>query len=150
MMNEYQTPSGKIEFCSVKAEELGVTQLPSQLPHEVGEGWFILLNSSTANYTHSQFRDVYGPIPQIVWINPRDADELSVEDGEYVTLFNDLGEVTVQGVVTEKVSRGILWSPRPLTGCDGNPLNSLALCTPQKIGGGPTFNSTKVKIRLCV
>jgi anaerobic selenocysteine-containing dehydrogenase len=146
-MNEYQTPSGRIEFYSLKAEELGVTRLPSQLPCKVGEGWFILLNSSSSNYTHSQFRDVYGPIPQIVWINQIDTDKLGIKDGEYVTLFNDLGEVTVQAVVTEKVSRSTLWSPRPLTGCDGRPMNALALSTPQRIGSGPTFNSIKVKIR---
>jgi anaerobic selenocysteine-containing dehydrogenase len=146
-MDEYQTPSGKIEFYSSKAKELGVTPLPSQLPQKVAEGWFILLNSSTPNYTHSQFRDVYGPIPHIVWMNPKDASELNIENGEDVTLFNNLGKVTVQGVVTDKVPRGVLWSPRPLTDSDGNTMNVLAPSTSQKIGGGPIFNSIKVKIK---
>jgi len=144
--DEYQTPSGKIEFYSSKAEELGVNSLPSQLLFEVGAEWFILLNSSTPKYTHSQFIDVYGPIPQLVWINPKDASDLNIENGEDVVLFNELGKVTVKAVVTDKVSRGVLWSPRPLTGSDGNPMNVLTHSTPQRIGGGPIFNSTKVKI----
>ena len=145
---EYQTPSGKIEFYSSKAKDLGVTPLPSQLPLEVGEGWFTLLNSSHPNYTHSQFRDVYGPIPQIVWINTGDACKLNIVNGEDLMLFNNLGKITVQGVVTDKVPSGVLWSPRLLTDRDGLPINALAPSSTQKIGGGPTFNSIKVKIKL--
>jgi hypothetical protein len=34
-----------------------------------------------------------------------------------------------------------------LTGLNGNPLNILAPGTSQNIGGGPVFNSIKVKIK---
>lgn len=144
---EYQTSSGKIELCSSKADEMGFSPLPEQLPTEPSEGgWFVLLNSSLPNYTHSQFTDVYGPIPQTVWINPEDSKMLDIEDGEKVQIYNDLGKVTLRAFVTDKVSQGILWTPRPVTGIDGNPLNSLAVSTPQAIGKGPRFNTTKVKI----
>ena len=53
----------------------------------------------------------------------------------------------VKTVVNKKVSKGVLWVPRPLTGSKGNPLNVLAYSTPQIIGGGPNFNSIKVNIR---
>jgi anaerobic selenocysteine-containing dehydrogenase len=147
-MNEYQTRSGKVEFYSSKAVEIGLNPLPEQLPIEQSEeGWFTLLNSSLPNYTHSQFTDVYGPIPQIVWINPEDSKNIEVEDGETLEVYNDLGRVTLRATVTDKVSRRVLWAPRPVTGIDGNPLNSLASSTPQTIGRGPTFNTTKVKLR---
>ena len=99
-MNEYQTPSGKIEFYSSEAKELDFNPLPEQLPTENEEGWFILLNSSIAKYTHSQFIDVYGPIPQIVWINTKDAKRLDIENNDKIKLFNDLGEVTINAIVT--------------------------------------------------
>jgi anaerobic selenocysteine-containing dehydrogenase len=146
-VNEYQTPSGKIELYSSKAFEMGARPLPVQLPLNENKHWFTLLNSALPNWTHSQFRDVYGPIPEIVWINPVDAASLDIKDGDDVVLFNELGALTVEAVVTEKVCRGVLWSPRPLTGKNGVPLNSLASNNPQILGAGPRFNSIRVKIK---
>jgi anaerobic selenocysteine-containing dehydrogenase len=147
-VNEYQTSSGKIELYSSKAIEIGASPLPVQLPLNETERWFTLLNSALPNWTHSQFRDVYGPIPAIVWINPIDAASLGINNGDDVTLFNELGALTVEAIITEKVSKGVLWSPRPLTGKNGVPLNSLASNNPQILGAGPRLNSIKVKIKL--
>jgi anaerobic selenocysteine-containing dehydrogenase len=144
---EYQTPSGKIEFYASGAPDKCAAPLPSQLPIDVDEGWFILLNSALPKWTHSQFRDVYGQIPEIVWINPTDAGHLGIEDGDGVALFNELGALTVKAVVTERVSPRVLWSPRPLTGKNGIPFNGLASSNPQSVGSGPRFNSIHVKIR---
>jgi len=145
--NEYQTPSGKIEFAASKATDIGVGALPIQETFKSNDDWFTLLNSSIPKYTHSQFTDVFGPIPQIVWINPDDAADREIRDGDIVEVFNDLGRVTLRAKLTEKISASTLWAPRPLIGLHGNPLNILAPGTPQKIGGGPVFNSIKVKIR---
>jgi anaerobic selenocysteine-containing dehydrogenase len=147
-IEEYQTPSGKIELYSTKALAIHANPLPVQLPLDENEHGFTLLNSSLPNWTHSQFRDVYGPIPKIVWINPVDADDLRIENGDAVTLFNKLGELTVDAIITEKVSKGTLWSPRPLTGKNGVPLNSLASSNPQTLGAGPRLNSIRVKIKI--
>jgi anaerobic selenocysteine-containing dehydrogenase len=146
-VNEYQTPSGKIELYSSKAIEIGASPLPAQLPFNENERWFTLLNSSLPNWTHSQFRDVYGPIPEIVWINPIDAGSLGIKNRDDVILFNELGALTVEAIITEKVSKGVLWSPRPLTGKNGVPLNSLASNNPQVLGAGPRLNSIRVKIK---
>jgi anaerobic selenocysteine-containing dehydrogenase len=143
---EYQTPSGKIEFYSSGAPDTGASPLPVQLPIDLDEGWFTLLNSALPKWTHSQFRDVYGRIPEIVWINPADADKLGIEEGEEVALFNELGALTVTAVVTEGVSQGVLWSPRPLTGRNRAPLNGLVSSRPQSIGFGSRFNSIHVRI----
>lgn len=144
--DEYQTPTGKIEFCSTNAESLGVSPLPEQHPLKADEGWYILLNSAIPKYTHTQFRDIYGPIPQHVWINPQDAEDLGLRDEETVKLYNDLGGIEVRAITTNRVSRGVLWSPRPLTGLKGEPQNALVPSLTQTIGGGPVFNSTKVKV----
>lgn len=145
---EYQTPSGKIELCSSRAKEMGFNPLPEQLPTDQPEGeWFVLLNSSLPNYTHSQFTDVYGPIPQEVWISLEDSRMLDIKEGEEVQVYNDLGKITLWAIVTDRVSPGVLWAPRPVTGIDRSPLNSLAVSTGQTIGKGPMFNTTKVKMR---
>lgn len=144
---EYQTPSAKIEFYSSRAPELCANPLPIQLPLGEPEGWFVLLNSSLPCWTHSQFRDVYGPIPAIVWVNHADADDIGIANEDDVTLYNELGELTLEAVVTDHISKGVLWSPRPLTGKNGTPMNSLASSSPQNLGAGPRFNSIKVKVR---
>jgi len=146
-VSEYQTPSGKIELYSSKALEMDASPLPVQLPLNENEHWFTLLNSSLPSWTHSQFRDVYGPIPEIVWINPIDAENLGAKNGDDIILFNELGALTVEAIVTENVSKGVLWSPKPLSGKYGVPLNSLASSDPQTLGAGPRFNSIRVKIK---
>jgi anaerobic selenocysteine-containing dehydrogenase len=146
-INEYQTPSGKIELFSSRALEIGASPLPVQLPLDEDEGWFTLLNSSLPRWTHSQFRDVYGPIPEVVWISPADADSFGIRSGDDITLFNELGTLVVEAIVTEKVSKRVLWSPRPLTGKNGVPLNGLASDNPQTLGRGPRLNSIRVKIK---
>jgi anaerobic selenocysteine-containing dehydrogenase len=149
-IDEYQTPSGKIELYSSKALQMGASPLPVQLPVNENEHWFTLLNSSLPSWTHSQFRDVYGPIPEIVWINSIDAESLEVKNGDRVILSNELGALVVEAIVTVNVSKGVLWSPRPLTGKNGVPLNSLTSSNPQTLGAGPRFNSTRVKIETSV
>lgn len=142
----YQTPSGKIEFAAT-ASQGGSTPLPIQHPLPRAESWLVLLNSSVANYTHSQFTDVFGPIPQVVWVHPEDASHRSIEENDVVAVFNELASVTLSAKVTDRVLPGTLWAPRPLTGLNGVPLNALVPGISQDIGGGPAFNSVKVKIK---
>jgi len=143
---EYQTPSGKIEFYSSIAKE-GIAPLPSQLSVEVAVGSFILLNSALPLWTHSQFRDVYGEIPQIVWVNAEDAERLEIRDGDTVVIHNDLGEIEVTASVGDRVKSGILWSPRPLIDRLGRPQNQLIQGMRQALGGGPHYSSVVVRVR---
>lgn len=145
--NRYQTPTGKIEFYSKKAEEIGLNPLPQQMQINLDEDEFILLNSALPYYTHTQFQDVYGPIPKIVWINSEDAEKLGIREGEIIELYNELGVIKVKAVITDRIPSKVLWTPKLLTGLNGKPLNILTPSTTQKIGGGPIFNSITVKIR---
>ncbi len=141
----YQTPSGKIELAAT-ASHGGSTPLPTQHALPRAGSWLVLLNSSVANYTHSQFTDVFGPIPQVVWVHPNDAANRSIKANDVVAVFNDLATVTVHAKVTGRVLPGTLWAPRPLTGLNGVPLNALVPGVSQSIGSGPIFNSVKVKV----
>jgi len=148
--HEYQTPTGKFEFASQSAKKLGYDPIPLQHPPPGGDGGFVLLTTAIANYTHAQFRDVYGPIEPIVWVNPEDAEARGIGDGDTVELRNVLGAIKVEARVTENVTRGVLWSPRLLDGQDGTPQNTIMPGDVQALGGGPIFHSTTVELRPCV
>ena len=143
--NEYQTPTKRIELYATKAESVGVSPLPKQyVPPESG---FIFLNSATKKYTHTQFQDVYGPMPSIVFINIRDAVIHNIQDTDIVELYNELGSIKLKAVLSVSVPQNVLWAPRQGKDIEGTPQNVIIPDTTQKIGGGPVCNSTVVKIR---
>jgi anaerobic selenocysteine-containing dehydrogenase len=144
--DQYQTPSGKIEFYATGAEALGATPLPKQGSLPVAEG-LILLNNAVSKYTHTQFRDVYGPMPSTVLMNPEDAKANGVHEGDAVQLSNEFGTIRLQTHISDSVPKGVLWSPRECEDLDGEPQNNVVPDTTQKLGGGSTFNTTIVKIR---
>ena len=144
--NEYQTPSGKIEFYSSKARKLGLPPLPIQHDPPLGAEEFILLNSALRNYTHTQFQDVYGKIPAEVFIHPDDAETLGILEGDHIIVENEQGTVVAKPRISPDVSRGTLWAPRQFTGLKDQPQNCLIPDTVQQIGNGPIFNSTTVRI----
>jgi len=144
--DQYQTPTGKIEFHATKAEAMGTTPLPKQNGLPLNEG-FILLNNAVAKYTHTQFRDVYGPMPSTVLLNIEDAKLYGVHDGDIVELFNEWGALRLKVVVSSSVPKGVLWSPRECRDLNGIPQNIIIPDTIQKLGGGSTFNTTVVKVR---
>ncbi len=141
---DYPTPTGKIEFYSLTAEHNGIHPLPFQYPVE--EKKFILITSSLPQYTHTQFQDVYGGIPPIIWINPVDAAEKEIMSGDLVKVFNEKGAVVLKAIVTDEVGRRVLWSPKLCNDLFGRPINTITSDEPQKIGRGSSFNSTKVDI----
>ncbi|MBD3197232.1 MAG: formate dehydrogenase, partial [Candidatus Lokiarchaeota archaeon] len=98
-------------------------------------------------YTHSQFQNVYGKIPPIVYINPEDALRENIEENQIVTLFNNLGSIALKVKTRNVVPHGNLLVAKLVNGINGNPINSLTSCEKQQIGNGPIFNSTIVKIR---
>ncbi|MBM4428959.1 MAG: formate dehydrogenase [Chloroflexi bacterium] len=143
---QYPTPSGKIEFAPQHAAQSGWSPLPLQRPLPDRSGQFLLLTSATPRYTHTQFQEVYGPIPSTVVIHPQDAAGLGIADGQMILLIGPQGRVQAQATVADLVPPGVLWSPRQWEGPDGVPQNVLMSCLPQEIGGGPRFNSTQVSI----
>ena len=125
---------------------MGFDPLPVQAPLDVEEGCLVLLTSATPKYTSTQFQEVYGPIPAIMTMNPRDAERRGIGEGDTVTVANERGEVQMKVTVSDAVREGVVWAPRPSEGLAGEPLNCLMSSTPQEIGGGPKFNSTTVTV----
>ena len=144
-VDRYLTASGKIEFSSSRAAALGISPLPEAIK-DSNEGW-IMLNSAVPAYTHTQFQEIYGPVPATAAIHPQDAAELGIGDGDRIRLYNDGGSVSVTAIVSDMVSRGVIWTPRQFEDGDGAPQNALTDTETQVIGGGSTFNGTRVNIR---
>jgi anaerobic selenocysteine-containing dehydrogenase len=142
--DRYATQSGKIEFLSNKAKKLGFSPLP-EVVETAAPGW-VMLSGALPAYTHSQFQDIYGPIPATMAIHPDDADEAGIRDGDAVVLSSAGGAVTVSAVVSDMVPRGVVWTPRQYEDRDGVPQNVLTSSSPQVIGGGATFNATRVTV----
>ncbi|MBS3793512.1 MAG: molybdopterin-dependent oxidoreductase [Candidatus Thorarchaeota archaeon] len=138
-MASYTTKSGKIEFG---------TSLPEYEPIAHSTNHLVLLNSALPQYTHTQFQEVYGPIPSVVHIHPLDARERGIKQDDIIIISNSQGHVLLQANPSTDIQRGTIWTPREGKGLGGTPLNALTSGTPQKLGGGPMFNSTLVSVEL--
>lgn len=145
-LDHYPTPSGKIELYSSSAKEIGVAPTPQYYSIPMQSKEFILLNSAISRYSHTQFQEVYGPIPAVVRMNILDAEERDIALGNTVMISNERGELKMRAQPSDSVPRGVLWVPRQGSDLDGRPTNSITLSTPQRLGGGSTFNSTIVQI----
>jgi anaerobic selenocysteine-containing dehydrogenase len=143
--DHYPTASHRIDF---DPPDIGIPLPVDAAPlSDAKDGQWVLLNSSLSHYTHSQFQDIYGPLPAIVQIHPADAAACRIGENDSVRLENHQGSVTVTARITDAVPPGVLWCPRPFAGLCGTPLNTLTSAEPQPIGGGSRFNSTRVRIR---
>ena len=99
----------------------------------------------TVSSTFGQLRKRQVPLQ----INPVDALARSLEDGDVVRVFNDLGEMRCYVDVTENVRPGVvmhpkgMWSHNTLTGTSSN---SLTPSSYTDIGDGACFNDARVQV----
>jgi trimethylamine-N-oxide reductase (cytochrome c) len=118
------TPSGKIELYSKAIEKMGYDDCPPHPTWMEPVEWSgakeskFPLHVTTAHpkyRLHSQLNGsavlrkkytVQGREP--VLINPADAGERGIKDGDVVRIFNDRGQVLAGAIVTDKVRPGVL------------------------------------------
>jgi len=87
--------------------------------------------------------NVYEPI----WINPADAVELGIEDGDRVLVFNDRGKAYASAKVTNRAQSGVVMLGQgawydPVDGIDrGSCANTLTRQRPSRICQGMTLGS---------
>ena len=116
------TPSGKIEFTSSQVEGAGFDALPIYKEPfwspvstpEIAKDFPLILTSGgrTRNFTHSQHRLLETqrrkePDPR-VQINPADAAERGVEEGDWIKLSSPLGEISMRACLTEELPPGVV------------------------------------------
>jgi anaerobic selenocysteine-containing dehydrogenase len=121
----FGTPSGKVEFYSERAVEMGLPPLPVYEPlaedagadPERAERYPLLFcQGRTLTHFHS-FYDHGQALPSLkkadpeprLWINPADATARGLADGDRLRMCNERGEMEARAQVTEKVPAGVVW-----------------------------------------
>lgn len=115
---QFNTPSGKIEFFSQKAKDMGLPPLP--MPGEADsdntEDSLVLTHGRTFTHFHS-FYDHGSALPTLaareshpqLWISPADAKERDIENGKSIEISNQQGTFSATAKVTPKIQDGVVW-----------------------------------------
>ena len=149
------TPSGKVELYSERAEAAGQPAMATWVPERVtgGAGRFSLVcapSKHTHNSTYSQSERHLERVGQPhCHLNPTDAAELSIGEGDLATLSNELGSLTFPAHLTGDIPRGLVrvdGMPRSVDAPEGYPLNLLNDVTRSDLGDGITYFSTRIEI----
>ena len=112
----FDTPSGKVELFSARAESLGLPPLPLYDPPKTSDGPLSLRFGRTLTHFHG-FYDHGRALPTLaaadpeprLWISPADAAQRSLADGEQIRIYNGLGEMRARALVTDRVLAGTVW-----------------------------------------
>jgi anaerobic selenocysteine-containing dehydrogenase len=121
----FPTPSGKIELYSARCAELGLSPLPiyeepsetPRRPSELARRYpLVFRQGRTLTHFHA-FYDQGQALPTlarvdptpVLWINPFDAAERRIDDGNPIELFNDRGQFGAVARVTTDVPPGVVW-----------------------------------------
>ena len=118
----FGTPSGKVEFTSTLLEQAGFDALPTyREPYwspvsrpDIAKEYPLVLTTGarSKNYTHSQGRLLVTlkrrePYPR-VQINPADAAERGIDDGEWIEISSPVGAIDMRAWVTDDVAPGVV------------------------------------------
>ena len=120
------TPSGKIELFSKTLFEMGRPDDIPAVPKYIQE-WESPFGGEAEKYplqaighhymprvhsTHDEIDWLEEAFPQRVFINPIDAKERSIKDGEQVIVYNDRGRLRIPCRVTNKIMPGVVNIPQ--------------------------------------
>jgi len=114
--HRYQTPSGKVEFYSERAQQLGLPPLPvyDDLPSSPYP--LTLRQGRTLTHFHG-FYDHGRALPTLakldpqprLWISPQDAAARGLGDGMPIRIYNERGEFQAYARVTPRIPSGTVW-----------------------------------------
>lgn len=148
-----RTPSGKIELYSETLGNIGFPPLPTYTPLvDDGAAPFLFLPVPNHNFLNSTFSNNAKHIQMEkaaqLHMNVADAEQLGIQHGDTVKVWNERGECEMAAYVGENVLPGVvvsqgLWADLPDTKWTVNAL------TPDRIadmGGGAVFFSGRVHV----
>ena len=114
---DFDTPSGKIEFYSQKAADMGVPPLPDVPEVTVPDDGLILAQGRTFAHFHS-FYDHARALPTLaareeqpqLWMAPSDAEARDIDDGDIVEIRSTGAPFVAQAKVTRRMPPGAVWT----------------------------------------
>lgn len=140
------SPSGKIELCGAAD--------PIELDLEKSEQYPLQLisgpNHQFLNSTFGNQKSLQALEKPVVYIHPEDADQREIGTGSVVEIFNELGDVRMEAVVTVDVTPGLVVTQGLWWDDEDNQRSSINFLTPDglsDIGGGATFFNCFVEVK---
>lgn len=115
--HRYHTPSGKVEFYSARARDLGLPPLPvhrTSAPPPLFP--LALAQGRTLTHFHS-FYDNGQALPSLaaldaapsLWLSPTDAAARGIDDGVAIRIYNHRGAFQACAKVTDLIPAGTVW-----------------------------------------
>ena len=112
----FTTPSGKIEFLSQRAADMGIAALPLPAKLDGDEAGLILAHGRTFAHFHA-FYDHGRALPTLaaredtadLWIAPEDAADRGILDADPIELSNARGSFAARAKVTPRIPKGTVW-----------------------------------------
>ena len=157
----FDTPSGKVEFFSARAQALGLDPLPDYIaPLEdtrsaaASRYPLAMISPPARHFLNSSFVNVRSlrASEGEPWldIHPDDAATRGVIAGNYVRVFNNRGSIELRARVTDRARRGVVvglsvwWKKLARDGKNANELTSSDTLT--DMGRAPTFYDCLVQV----
>jgi len=165
----FPTPSGKIEIFSKRLYDMGnlkeIPAIPKYVPSFEGPSDLMhnqyplqLIGWHTKRRCHSiHDQNDWNTIVerQELWINPKDADLRSIQEGDLVSVWNDRGKMRVPAHVTNRIISGVVavsqgaWYEPDKNGVDQNgSINVLTTSRPTPLAKGNPQHSNLVEVQL--
>jgi anaerobic selenocysteine-containing dehydrogenase len=155
----FPTPSGRCEFFSERLARQGLDGLPDHVPNHEVRGTsarypLAMISPPARNFLNSTFvnleslRDIEGE--PLLEIDPADAAERGIADGQVVRVFNERGEYHCKARVTARARPGVVnglgiwWRKLGIAGTNVNQVTSQRLTD---LGRGPTFYDCLVDVQ---
>jgi anaerobic selenocysteine-containing dehydrogenase len=112
----FTTPSGKLEFFSQRARDMGLAPLPICIEMEKQQTGLALAQGRTFAHFHA-FYDHARALPTLaaredapdLWIAPQDADARGIADADAIEVSNAGGAFRARAKVTARIPTGTVW-----------------------------------------
>ena len=143
-----KTPSGKVELRSSYLEGKYGLPLPGFVPLQAAYP-LTLLSPSSDQRTTSTFGGLSASDTTWLDMHPADAAARGVGRGDWVRVWNELGEVHLPLRITDAVRPGVVSSPKGAwlrTSDNGQTVSALAPTHKADLSGGACFNDARVDV----
>jgi anaerobic selenocysteine-containing dehydrogenase len=112
----FDTPSGKVEFVSARAQALGLPALPVHEASPAPRHPLVFQQGRTLAHFHA-FYDHGRALPSLakidpepeLWMAPADAQARGLDHGAAIRIYNERGEFQARAHVTAKIPAGTVW-----------------------------------------